>query len=218
MRFLVAGHPRGGTLWMAGVMRRLGYQVGHELAIRNTYQPDLMLDGEVSWAVAMHELPADWPVLHIVRHPLDVIRSMYANRSPWDQLGKLAEQPPFDVIVDSDPLRQAVKFWIGWEAACGHLATRHPYMMTRIETLTVNGLRQIEAHLTGYESENYEYEWALDLRTNYNSTLERQMSEQPYGPWPALLPRRVVAERISGWPEGQTVLEAAQQLGYNKDD
>ncbi|MBI2706452.1 MAG: hypothetical protein HYX32_14360 [Actinobacteria bacterium] len=85
-KFVVTGVERGGTKVAAEAFSRLGLRCGHEAI----FTPDIervpsfgSADGDVSWLAApfLDELPPGTIVLHQLRHPLDVIRSIIARRS-----------------------------------------------------------------------------------------------------------------------------------------
>ena len=220
MTFLIAGHPRGGTLWMAGVMRRLGYQVGHEHAIRHYYHPDQLLDGEASWTVALWEdmYPPDWPILHIIRNPLDVTRSSYQLGAPNKQLAEIGDGERTahcpTVHTTDDPLLRAIRFYLCWWEKNLELEHNHPYMSTQIEHLDEKQLGIIARFLTGDTHPVYALTWALSLRKDYNSSTERHMERYPNGPWPAPIPRSVFAKKIEPYPEGIDLLRLTRTLGY----
>ena len=85
-RFLVTGCPRSGTGYAAALFRALGIRCGHEEVFGTEQvlagEPVVWngFDGDSSW-MAVPALPLDGVVvLHQVRHPLEVIRSIVGTR------------------------------------------------------------------------------------------------------------------------------------------
>jgi hypothetical protein len=76
-RFLVVGHPRSGTRYMAELLQAFGYDVKHE-AVGN--------DGTSCWCWSTHDPTPPWApgprreifgtVIHVLRHPLHAIASI----------------------------------------------------------------------------------------------------------------------------------------------
>lgn len=114
--FLILGHPRSGTGYMAQLFTALGYDVGHEKVGRS---------GISSWMFAVHadQLPYTFDgqtrgdiqpryVLQVVRNPLDVIASMAHT---------VTEQPAWEFIQrytlvhgTAPPEIRAVQSVIAW--------------------------------------------------------------------------------------------------------
>lgn len=65
--FLITAHPRSGTLYTATIFQKLGYKVSHEWENE---------DGTVSWKHLFQSEKFN-PVIHQVRHPLNVISSTH---------------------------------------------------------------------------------------------------------------------------------------------
>lgn len=82
-KYLVVATPRSGTAYTARVLSRLGLDCGHERHLGLAPQLPAFLEaagtlGESSWLAVpfVDQMPADVRVLHQVRNPLKVIRSM----------------------------------------------------------------------------------------------------------------------------------------------
>jgi hypothetical protein len=88
----VAACPRSGTVYMTEVLRKFGYNVGHEESGE---------DGSVGYHLAVVR-PDN--CLHQVRHPLKQIASMLAHRN-WGFSGKI-------VKVDNYRLLGCMQLWI----------------------------------------------------------------------------------------------------------
>jgi hypothetical protein len=128
-RFLVTGCPRSGTGYAAALFRALGVRCGHE----NVFAPDEALgrrpvdwngyDGEASWLAAPLLPLEDIVVLHQVRHPLDVIRSIVGIRFLGAQHSEVAV--PFrnvvrryapEVFAPNTEAERAALLWQIWNA------------------------------------------------------------------------------------------------------
>jgi hypothetical protein len=83
--FVVTGCARSGTAYMAAVFSRLGLSCGHEVVFGpRTRRFDGFggQHGDSSWLAApfLAQLPDDTLILHRVRHPLKVVRSLLGVR------------------------------------------------------------------------------------------------------------------------------------------
>lgn len=112
--FLVIGHPRSATGYMAQLFQFHGYDVTHEKLGKN---------GISSWMFAVYgrNVPFTFDgsahkgncwknIIHIVRDPLKTISSVVFTES-----ASLAWRRQFVLIKkDSSPIEQAVESFIGW--------------------------------------------------------------------------------------------------------
>lgn len=80
MRLLVTGCGRSGTKWLARCLTEAGLDCGHERAFTVADHGGSDWSAEVSWLAAPWTPIADAHVVHLVRHPLDVIRSRVATQ------------------------------------------------------------------------------------------------------------------------------------------
>jgi hypothetical protein len=79
--FVVTGCARSGTAYMAVTLTRLGLQCGHEVVFgprTRAFTGFHGQHGDSSWLAApfLEQLPPDTLVLHRIRHPLRVVRSL----------------------------------------------------------------------------------------------------------------------------------------------
>lgn len=135
-RFAVTGTGRCGTGYTAAVLARCGIDCGHE----NWWTPDPArvrtgLDGDVSWLALPSIEAGDWsgPVAHIVRHPVDVVRSFVALDFP-DHVS-LPHEPD---LADVDHPARAVEFWVRWNRRCAAVAgltVRVEHLVDRLDDL-----------------------------------------------------------------------------------
>jgi hypothetical protein len=83
--FVVTGCARSGTTYLSVVLSRLGLRCGHEVVFgprTRSFEGFRGQHGDSSWLAVpfLPELPADTLVLHRVRHPLRVVRSLLGIR------------------------------------------------------------------------------------------------------------------------------------------
>ncbi len=122
-RFLITGCGRSGTGYTAQLLTALGYQCGHEEIFSITAVsggrvawPDTYL-GDSSWLAApyLHEMPAGTAILHQVRDPLAVVRSLVRIRLfevPGPYLEFLASH--LEGIDRCPPVEAALRYWDEW--------------------------------------------------------------------------------------------------------
>jgi len=147
---------------MAEVLRRCGLRVGHETVFSEVgYRPELWpeFDGEISHAAAQvwDEVPADWPVLHVVRHPVAIIRSMV----DLEALG-------------FGSVKGAATHVVEWSRRCVEAVDRgHPFLRVNADRFGVPELQRTFRHVSFRELDVGAAEVALRLRRDYNSGVER---------------------------------------------
>lgn len=119
-RFAVTGTGRCGTGYIAAVLRRCGVKCGHEnwwTADPKRVQDDL--DGDSSWLALPAVEAGEWsgPVVHVVRHPVSVVRSFVGLGFPdWLSL-------PYVPDLAALPQPQlAIEFWCRWNDRCAAVA------------------------------------------------------------------------------------------------
>lgn len=167
MPFVVTGTGHSGTAWTSRVFTQCGVRTGHESICRFVGYIDTWdttgkpvpgaqhaptpgpLDGDASLAAVgyMHAFPPGTRVLHVLRHPLAVVRSLHA-------LGYMADTPqhrasPYGQFVAThlpeawdhdDHLDRIVAYTLGWNdlAHTRAVAAGLPYLCERVEQLGVN--------------------------------------------------------------------------------
>lgn len=99
--FLITGHPRSGTHYMAKVLQKLGYWVRHE---------DDRSGGTVSW------FHAAWPVRYKIiayqlRNPLKVINSPISYNC-FERAYRVVRGPSNGSV---DYLYNRMHFWVEWD-------------------------------------------------------------------------------------------------------
>jgi len=90
----IAACARSGTVYMTEVLRRLGYDIGHEAMGR---------DGSVGYHLAVVK-PSG--CFHQVRNPLKQIASMHQHRS-WGFMQHVID-------IEGEGLLGCMQYWLGW--------------------------------------------------------------------------------------------------------
>jgi hypothetical protein len=158
-RVLVTGCARSGTGYLAALLGELGVACGHE----RVYEPRTVLRAgagnaapswpdtvraESSWLAAPYlaSLPADTAVVHLVRHPLAVMRSNLRIgffASPSEYLDHACAYVPG--LLEGQPIERAARYWTGWNALIEREARRAgiQLLVVRLERLDERGLREL---------------------------------------------------------------------------
>ena len=101
MNRIITGCPRSATKYTVMVLRKLGYDVGHE---------EWGMDGMVNWRFDACRDPFHGVLLHQVREPLATIGSLATIRDhSWRYI---CEQTP--VKMDWDIARRCAETWLYW--------------------------------------------------------------------------------------------------------
>lgn len=138
-RAVVTGTGRSGTGFMAAVLKSAGVDAGHEAywhAHGGRHASDL--DVDCSWLA----LPAiefgtygsstePWTgrTLHVVRHPVDTVRSILGTglfaddmaANPYSLHARM-HSPRAGMLAGHNPLHAAAEFWCDWNARCAAVA------------------------------------------------------------------------------------------------
>jgi hypothetical protein len=196
--FLVAATSRSGTTYTAMALSRLGFRCGHE-QVFSPWKPWGFrgwgdFDGDSScYAVPyLHQLPGETLIIHQVRDPLAVIRSianwgifrsfspgrtlvmpiirMYRGKPPRE-LGETfmrAHSKLASARRDGELARTA-QHWIEWnvaiEASCGALGLNH--VLVRVEDLHGKQLNDIADLIGGHHASAPD---RMDTSVNAGST------------------------------------------------
>lgn len=152
--FIITGTGRCGTAWCAAVLRLCNIPCGHQDVFRHEHfleESDIDFKGLVGSSsfeamplVARLDLPNQLvDVVHIVRKPLDVVRS-------WVELGNFGNDmekrfKKFYKVVKivtptvfewDTPHERALQYWISWNLLCGFKCNYH----LQIESITIEKL------------------------------------------------------------------------------
>ncbi len=153
--FIVVGMPRSGTRFASHLFIELGLRCGHEwvfdaprpplkTALYSLFNPRLgSATADASWLAAPYltELAPQAKILHQVRNPIKVIRSLmgigFFQRGGKDRLRGYTEfateyLPP----LPDDPLQSCMAFWIHWNRLILKNGANHDYVSYRLEDMT----------------------------------------------------------------------------------
>lgn len=142
--FAIVGTGRSGSRFISAALQAAGIDCGHESwwgPTANRRVPGL--DGDSSWLAVPHLDEFDGPVLHQVRHPLDVIRSlvgitMFSNPEHREfRWFMYAHQPG----LTGDDVHDAMLWWTEWNRRC----ERHAVLRYRVEDVDADLLAHIAA-------------------------------------------------------------------------
>lgn len=121
-KFAVTGTGRCGTGYTASVLRQTGIRCGHENWW--TVVPERVvsaLDGDSSWRACDSIERGEWsgPVVHIVRNPVNVVRSFTELGFDRDNVGVFEREPE---LAELPPLEMCVEWWVRWNRRCAAVA------------------------------------------------------------------------------------------------
>jgi hypothetical protein len=130
-RFVIVGTGRCGTGYTAKVLTEGGIPCGHEEIYRGRrITKTWRLIGDASYLAVPHL--ADFPgiVLHQVREPVAVVRSLVGTRF-FDRTDHYLEIVARYLELTGDPVVDAMRYWIDWNHRCEH----HADLTYRVEDL-----------------------------------------------------------------------------------
>lgn len=124
MKLLVTGTGRTGTVWLTHALVAAGVPARHEVAFSIARHGDVPWQAEVSWLAAPYLPMRDHVhVVHLVRHPLDCIRS----RAAWGSFndvgghgidrrikGNWAIQHCYAIKSGKTVIERAAIHWVRW--------------------------------------------------------------------------------------------------------
>lgn len=128
-RAAIIGTGRSGTGYMAAMLKTAGLATGHEGYWHSHWGESVSgLDVDSSWLALPHIEKRTWsgPVLHVVRHPLDTIRSLMStgffdlpdSGAPYPMYAR-AHMPQ---LHGRYGLAAAVEWWCEWNNRCRAVA------------------------------------------------------------------------------------------------
>jgi hypothetical protein len=127
-RILITGCGRSGTGFTSALLKALDLECGHERVFslhavaRGEVDWPESLPAESSWLAApfLADLPAGTAILHQVRNPLSVVRSLarirlFEDPGPYRDFAEqhMAENGAFDDVA---PLVACLRYWDEWNA------------------------------------------------------------------------------------------------------
>lgn len=148
-RLLVTGTGRCGTTWLADTLTAAGLPCGHEAVFNLHRHGEGGWVAESSWLAAPYLPVPDAYTVHLVRHPLAVIRSFVAKgtfrlrRRPY---GRYAARHVPDIAEQPTTPERAAVHWAQWNLM---IEEGRPDERIRIEDITCDDLRRM-AGKTGH--------------------------------------------------------------------
>lgn len=222
--FVVTGCARSGTSFMAKLLDSLGIPCGHERVFRprGTSKPDFgNAQGDSSWIAAplLGHLSSETLVLHQVRHPRDVLRSLVGTgflaaaptklrwarfhlQSRGIQLGSRIVNPSWEEFAlqhcpglqdHPDQLSRCAHYWVEWNKLVERAAAQGglTYLRYRLEDLDARTVERLVRRLES-DAGSEQIKVALErLGTRTNSRAHRQVMD--FGAFVASDPAKAVA-------------------------
>lgn len=205
--FLVTGCGRSGTAWAAHLFTDMGYPCGHEVVF-SPWASGPLDRSDSSWLAVPHlpSLPADTPILRVMRDPYLVVQSIMTRgflanlAGPFESY--VSRYRP-DIVGTSSHLGRAIRWVSKWDEPLDDL----PCRLLRVEDGDVNMAPIIAAFHHAVDDQPADGELRLSLRklgTKINTN-------------PASLVGRVVPpsrEQINAHPDGPLLVSRAERFGY----
>ena len=130
-RFVIVGTGRCGTGYTAKVLTAGGIRCGHEEIYRGRrITKSWRLVGDASYLAVPHLDRYRGTVLHQVRDPVAVVRSLVGTRF-FDRTDHYLEIVSRHLELTGDPVVDAMRYWIDWNERC----ERHADLTYRVEDL-----------------------------------------------------------------------------------
>ena len=146
LRLLVCGAGRCGTTTLARELTATGLRCGHQscFTVLGIFQPP-GVEADSSWLAAPYLHAVRCPILHLVRHPLDVLNSMEGirfldggiteNNCLYERFARRF-LPELDALADSR--ERHMRFIVSWNAAIN----RYTHRRMRLEDGSRESLRR----------------------------------------------------------------------------
>lgn len=122
-RLLVVGSPRSGTQFFAKMLQNFGMRVNHERmgedGIVNSAwlipeDPSFSDPGRVNYSFDK--------IIHLVRHPLQVIDSISREGESFGPFWEIQERHTGLKILDFTDMEAIAEFWLHWTRGCHQMA------------------------------------------------------------------------------------------------
>lgn len=143
LSFVVTGCGRSGTGYTSHLFQAMGIRCGHE-SVFNYGKAKKGFTADSSWMATPLLLAAPQPelkVLHQIRNPVRVIRSMVGGGSfdkPDDLYNQFADRHMESHFEPGDSaLVKCMKFWLYWNQMAARLYEDHRYFRYRLEDMPV---------------------------------------------------------------------------------
>ena len=157
LRLVVCGTGRCGTTTLARTLTELGLPCGHQscFTVLGIFQPP-GLAADSSWLAAPYLRSLDCPILHLVRHPLEVLNSMEGirfldggiteNNCLYEQYARRFV-PELDGLTDSR--ERHMRFIVSWNRRIEARAVRRVQLEESNPTLLAELLGDLGLGLSG---------------------------------------------------------------------
>lgn len=205
MRFVVTGCSQSGTTYVAEVLTAAGLPCGHE-AVFDRWTPGYdtcppidktELAGDSSYVAApfLRQLPTSIVVVHLLRAPLDVIRSVVgrnqvARPQSWPWVRFLDHH--VGILSEPDPAHRAARYWLSWNA----LVEPHATLTWHVADLSVADIEDL-ATKTGLAFDQDRAAAALaDTPTDVASKARADIELDHLGPYGPLIEERAAAYHL----------------------
>lgn len=156
MRLLISGTGRCGTQWIAAALTTAGLPCTHERHWTRRRHGDGPWTAEASWPAAPYTPMPGAYIVHLVRHPLAVIRSrlsggLFANPTPLRKLAAWTYEQAPEIWQGRTELERAALHWVAWNRLVAGAAVR-----LRLEDITAADItrltRRIDPSAVGLDS------------------------------------------------------------------
>ena len=205
---MIIGTGRCGTGYVAAYLTGLGIPCSHEgyftpegPTLRNPERP-AGAKGDASWLAAPFVRRGDLPIVHLVRRPRDVIRSLYnigffdsRHRAVHRRFIAFAER---HFEVGDDPFDACVRWYLAWNARCEAVAG----LRIRVEDFEDN-LPDLASHI------------------GFAPTRKASVPPATFNSWMPLqsppASSSQIARRLLRHPHAAGLAEMAERYGYDGD-
>ena len=184
-RFVITGTGRCGTSYMSTVMQACRIITGHEQKYTaDGYKPNPFIRGDASWLAVPYLDRFTGYVLHLVRHPLDVINSYTGigffddgdQHGGWSEFSR-THAP--DVWEHDTPVERAMAWYVTWNRRIEEYAHKR----LQVEQVTgeelVDLVRYAGAHHAPWEIQKYVDQ--VPTHTNSRERAELTWEDLPAG-------------------------------------
>lgn len=143
-RLVITGTGRSGTRYMSELLTKLGLSVSHQAAFHERFDGGLIEwekhvgDSSGLAAPFVQHLPETVLVIHQVRHPAKVIRSLLRNghvpgTAPHNPaVQRYADHVP-QMFEENDLVLRACLLWVHWNRLVKKIALQPNYLQHRVE-------------------------------------------------------------------------------------
>lgn len=183
-RFVITGTGRCGTAYMSTVLQTCRIHCGFEEKYTpDGYQPNPFVRGESSWMAVPHLDRFTGYVLHVVRHPLDVINSFLGIKffEDPDAHGKYADYSQThapEVWEHETPVERAMAWYVEWNKRIEGYAHKR----VRVEDLTGDDLYDVVRYAGAHHAPWELQDFVDQVPTHINS---RERAQLTWGDLPA---------------------------------